>query len=70
MPYAIWDGGLGDMDIVIPDKNTAHEFNEIVMPMIRTIQSSYEEIKHLCDLRDGLLPRLMSGEIDVTDIDL
>ena len=70
MPYAVWDGGLGDMDIVIPDKDTAHEFNEVVMPMIRTIQSSYEEIKHLRDLRDSLLPRLMSGKIDVSELDL
>ena len=70
MPYAVWDGGLGDMDIVIPDKETAHAFNEVVMPMIRTIQSSYEEIKHLRDLRDSLLPRLMSGEIDVSGLDL
>ncbi len=70
MPYAVWEGGLDDMDIVIPDSNTAHEFNEIVMPMIRTIQSSYEEIKLLRDLRDSLLPRLMSGEIDVSGINL
>lgn len=70
MPYAVWDGGLGDMDIVIPDKDTAHEFNEVVLPMIRIIQSSYDEIKHLSDLRDSLLPRLMSGEIDVSAIEL
>ena len=70
MPYAVWDGGLGDMDIVIPDKDTAHEFNEVVLPMIRIIQSSYDEIKHLSDLRDSLLPRLMSGEIDVSEIEL
>ena len=70
MPYAVWDGGLGDMDIVIPDKDTAYEFNEIVMPMIQTIQSSYEEIKHLRDLRDSLLPRLMSGEIDLSSLDI
>ncbi len=70
MPYAVWDGGLGDMDIVIPDKDAAHEFNEVILPMIRVIQSSYEEIKHLRDLRDSLLPRLMSGELDVSEIDL
>ena len=68
MPYAVWDRGLGDMDIIIPDKDTANEFNEVVMPMIRTIQSSYEEIKHLRDIRDTLLPRLMSGEIDISDL--
>ena len=54
---------------LVPDKDTAHDFNEIVLPMIRVIQSSYEENKHLRDLRDNLLPRLMSGELDVSDVD-
>lgn len=70
MPYAIWDGGLGDMEIIIPDKNTAKKFNEIALPMIKTIQSSYEEIKHLRELRDNLLPRLMSGELDISELDI
>ena len=30
MPYAIWDGGLGDMEIVIPSPQTAEKFNEHV----------------------------------------
>ena len=70
MPYAVWDGGLGDMEIPIPDPKTAHRFNEIVMPMIRIIQSSFAENKNLRELRDSLLPRLMSGELDVSDLDL
>jgi type I restriction enzyme S subunit len=70
MPYAVWDGGLGDMEIPIPDPKTAHRFNEIVMPMIRIIQSSFAENKNLRELRDSLLPRLMSGELDVSNLDL
>ena len=70
MPYAVWDGGLGDMEIPIPDPKTAHRFNEIVMPMIRIIQSSFAENKNLRELRDSLLPRLMSGELAVSDLDL
>ena len=70
MPYAVWEGGLRDIDIMIPDKESVHEFNGIVAPMIRTIQSSYEKIKCLREIRDTLLPRLMSGELDVSDIDL
>lgn len=70
MPYAVWDGGLGDMEIPIPDPKTAHRFNEIVMPMTRIIQSSFAENKNLRELRDSLLPRLMSGELDVSDLDL
>lgn len=70
MPYAVWDGGLGDMEICIPDVDAACKFNEIVLPSLRVIQSSYQENKSLRNLRDSLLPRLMSGELDVSDIDL
>lgn len=70
MPYAIWEGGLGDMEIVIPPLKIAQEFNEIVLPMLRQIQNSYFENRSLRELRDSLLPRLMSGELDVSDIDL
>ncbi len=70
MPYAVWDGGLGDMEIVIPDKDTARKFNEIVLPMLRIIQASFEENKHLQELRDSLLPKLMADEIDVSEVNL
>ena len=70
MPYAVWDGGLGDMSISIPDSETARAFNDIVMPMLRIIQASFAENKNLRDLRDSLLPRLMSGELDVSDVEL
>ena len=65
MPYAVWEGGLGDMDIVIPPVEVVRSFNEIVLPMIRQIQNSYFENTSLTRLRDNLLPRLMSGNLDV-----
>ena len=70
MPYAVWDGGLGDMEITIPDKETAHNFNELVLPMLRHIQASFSENRNLRDLRDSLLPKLISGEIDVSDLSI
>ena len=70
MPYAIWDGGLGEMEIVIPSLETAQEFNKIVLPMLRQIQNSYFENNRLQKIRNELLPRLMSGELDVSNIDL
>lgn len=68
MPYAVWDGGFGNMDIVIPSIDIAHKFNELILPMIRQIQNSYFENSRLQMLRDNLLPRLMSGELDVSNI--
>jgi len=70
MPYAIWDGGLGDMEIVIPSPQTAEKFNELVLPMLRQVQNSYFENNRLRELRDNLLPHLMSGELDVSNIAL
>lgn len=70
MPYAVWDGGMGEIEIVIPPIDVAEEFNNIVLPMLRQIQRNCEEIKLLGGLRDTLLPKLMSGEIDVSGIQL
>ena len=70
MPYAIWEGGLGDMEIIIPTPEIAKKFNEIVLPMLRQIQNSYFENKRLREIRDALLTRLMSGELDVSNIEI
>ena len=70
MPYAVWDGGLGELEIAIPPQDIASEFNAIIMPMIRKIQKSYYETGILSNIRDTLLPKLMSGEIDVSTIQL
>lgn len=70
MPYAVWDGGLGDMEIVIPPREIAQKFNNIIKPMLRQIQASYFENLNLRNMRDSLLPKLMSGEIDVSEVEL
>ena len=70
MPYAVWDGGMGEIEIIIPPIDVAEEFNNSVLPMLRQIQRNCEEIQILGSLRDTLLPKLMSGEIDVSDLDL
>lgn len=70
MPYAVWDGGMGEIEIAIPPVEIAKRFNELVLPMLRQIQNSYFEIKALRELRDSLLPKLMSGEIDASGIQL
>lgn len=70
MPYAVWDGGLGELEIAIPPQDIASEFNRIIMPMIREIQKSYYETEILNNIRDTLLPKLMSGEIDVSAVQL
>lgn len=70
MPYAIWDGGLGELPISIPDSETIAEFNKKTLPLIEKIVESFFETRGLIQLRDSLLPKLMSGEIDVDSIDI
>ena len=61
---------LNSMPIVIPTKEEMDRFEEIVAPMDAAIRNNYEEICRLEAIRDSLLPQLMSGELDVSDLDL
>lgn len=57
-------------EIILPDRNTLDQFGAITTPMLERIVNNSVENKKLAKLRDALLPQLMSGDIDVSDIDL
>ena len=61
---------LNEMPILIPSSEKLDEFEALVAPMDAAIRNNYDEICRLEQLRDSLLPKLMSGELDVSDIDL
>lgn len=61
---------LNAMELYIPDAETRKRFEIIVGPMYRDIQHNTEESKKLVAVRDSLLPQLMSGELDVSGIEL
>lgn len=56
------------LPILIPSDNIMDKFHEIVSPGMEIIFDNALEIKKLSQLRDTLLPKLMSGEIDVSEI--
>lgn len=56
------------IEFVLPDDNIINQFNVIAKPMFKKIYYNSLEIKKLQKLRDTLLPKLMSGEIDVSKI--
>lgn len=58
------------MELPLPDEDTLSKFNELVIPMTSTVISNQEENARLSQLRDALLPELMSGELDVSNIDI
>ena len=60
---------LNEIPILIPSSEKLDEFEALVAPMDAAIRSNYDEICRLDQLRDTLLPKLMSGELDVSDID-
>ena len=56
------------IEFVLPDDNIINQFNVIAKPMFKKIYYNSLEIEKLQKLRDTLLPKLMSGEIDVSKI--
>jgi type I restriction enzyme S subunit len=61
---------FGKIPVMIPAVAAMRSFDEIVSPMFDCILSNQEENIKLAELRDSLLPRLMSGGIDVTSLEL
>jgi len=61
---------LNTMELYIPDAETLSRFESLVAPMYETMQHNTAESKKLAALRDALLPRLMSGELDVSEVGL
>ena len=57
-------------DIVVPDEKTIQAFCSIVSPMYDLIENNTKENQKLAKIRNKLLPRLISGELDVSDIGL
>lgn len=63
-------GELRKMPIVLPSENELRDYNKVAIPLVNQIINLTEENKRLVSLRDMLLPKLMTGELDVSDIDL
>lgn len=55
---------------VIPTADVLNTFNDTVQPLFDLIITNQQENQRLSELRDTLLPKLMSGELDVSDIDI
>lgn len=58
---------LSSIEVIIPSENAVEEFNNLYNQMKKTIKANKLEISRLSTLRDTLLPRLMSGELEVPE---
>lgn len=67
MPYAVWDGGYGEYKVVIPPSEVMKSFNDLLSNFFSKMNKNAIENSRLSLLRDTLLPRLMSGELEVPE---
>ncbi len=61
---------FGKIQVVLPSVAVMTQFDLIVSPLFEKILENQKENLKLISLRDTLLPKLMSGELDVSDIDI
>lgn len=61
---------IKNMPFLLPHDAELYKFNELALPLMEKIKLLEHENKNLGQLRDSLLPKLMSGEIDVDSIEL
>lgn len=66
----ITQGDMNKVSILIPDKEILNDFEILVGQLMEQYQANSLENKKLVELRDTLLPKLMSGELDVSALDL
>ena len=69
MPVIKWES-FSEMPVIFPDGNTLTRFQEIVWPMLQSIKTASHRIKNLRETRNLLLPKLISGELDVSELDI
>ena len=58
------------IQVAIPSEQVLCNFDTLCKPLFEMILSNQKENIELANLRDALLPKLMSSELDVSDIDL
>lgn len=61
---------FGKIEVIIPSTKVMLEFTELVEPIFELILLNQKENNRLSNLRDTLLPKLMAGELDVSNIDI
>lgn len=61
---------IKSLPIAVLSNTTMNNYDELVSPLFALMNGNEEENRRLSELRDTLLPKLMSGELDVSDIDL
>ena len=57
---------IKDIPVLVPTDKVMNRFKEIIVPLYKSIEENLSNIETIVDIRDSLLPKLMSGEIDLS----
>lgn len=66
----ISQSNLNKLPITIPSLTALEKVDNLIQPMFGMIRNNKQENERLIQLRDSLLPKLMSGEIDVSEVQI
>lgn len=66
----ISQNSMKNVALNIPPEEKISSFNKKIVPIFNQYRNNYDENQRLSILRDALLPKLISGEIDVLNLDL
>ena len=61
---------LADSRVLIPEQGTLAELTNSMQPIVNQVITNKVECRKLSELRDALLPKLMSGDIDASKVDI
>ena len=61
---------LKSYSVSLPNEQTRSQFDDLVVPMFQEMKAMTMEVQKLTEVRDTLLPRLMSGELDVSEVNI
>lgn len=61
---------IKSLPIAVLNNTTMSNYDKLVSPLFALMKNNEEENRRLSKLRDALLPKLMSGELDVSDIEI
>lgn len=59
-----------NLKVIVPNKKSLEQYTDLISPIYEMISKNCFEIEYLSSIRDKLLPKLMIGEIDVSEIDI
>lgn len=69
-PYAVWNRAFERLNLLLPTEELLLSFNNFIKPMLDKILSFYFINRNLEETKNELLPRLISGNLSVENLDI